>query len=420
MEKIVLSYEHDGDTILDVSNDNLLVHVQPKRTFPLASLEETVQKGLECPIGSEPLKVLAEGCKDVLIVSDDYTRLTPTHRIIPIIIDTLNAIGIKDEQITIMVAQGTHRPMLPEELKQKFGEKVLTRVRVMPHEFDNPQQLISLGRTVNGTDIWINRRLAEADFVLGVGNILPHGYAGFSGGAKIIQPGVSGTITTGQTHWLSVKHGQFLGNSDNPIRKEMELVADQAGLRFIVNTIMNLQGEVVGVVCGDHRAAFQEGAKIAHDIFSVAFPQKADIVITDAFPHVYNLWQGGKALYSARMAVKKGGTIVLAAPCVEGIGDEERFYELLQLHRREIIDLVESGVEKDLFIATPAANVREVCEECDVILVSRGISKHETEAMNFRYANSIQEAVEMAYERQGKTASVITMAGGADLIPHLS
>ena len=124
-------------------------------------------------------------------------------------------------------------------------------------------------------------------------------------------------------------------------------------------------------------------------------------------------------MYSARMLVKPGGTIILAAPCLEGFGDEPRFLELLKLSRREIISLVDTGAEEDLFIATPAAYVVQVREECDVIMVSEGISREESRMIKFRYAADIQEALELALLRRGPEAKVAVMRFGADLIPAI-
>lgn len=419
MLQTALSYKTANDTVVQIPKENLITHLQTAYSTPVKSVENAVKEAIESPAGALPLRLLAKNAKDVLIISDDYTRLTPVDRIIPIIIDLLNDVGISDNQIRIIVAQGTHRAMTAPELEKKFGKPLLKRVPVLAHEFHDPNQLVFLGTTDNGTDIWVNKMVVNSDFVIGVGNILPHSYAGFSGGAKIIQPGVSGTLTTGQTHYLSVRLGQFLGNPNNPIRREMEAVADRAGLKFIVNTVMNMKNEVVAVVGGDHRSAFQVGVQVAREVFTVQFPRLADIVITDAYPHIYNLWQGGKALYSARMAVRKGGTIILIAACVEGFGDEPSFFELLQLEREEIIRRVDVGIEKDLFVATPAANVKEVCQECDVILVTDGIERKDVESVGFKYAKNLDTAIQMAFAKHGRKAKVITMANGADLIPVL-
>ena len=417
MRSIPLNYRAINDAMIEVPDENLLAVLEPKETVALSSLEGELRKGLGFPIGCVPLRVLATGRRNAMILTDDYTRLTPSGRIIPILLDELNSASIPDERIMVMVAQGTHRPMTEAELEKKLGRAVLTRVKVLPHEFGNPQALRYLGKTPNGTEIWINKLVMESDLVIGVANILPHGYAGFSGGAKIIQPGVSGTVTTGQTHWLSVNNGLHIGNPDNPIRREMEQVADTVGLHFIVNTVMNLKSEVVAVVCGDHRKAFLTGAGIAKTIFSAEFPAEADIVVVDSYPHIFNLWQGGRGLYSGRMAVKAGGTILLACPCLEGWADESHFFELLCLTRDEVIRRVDAGEERDLFIATPAANVMQVKEACDIVLVTTGIPREEVTRVGFRFAENVQRGLEMALEKQGPKATVTVMRFGADLIP---
>ena len=159
MRSIPLNYRAIDDAVIEVPDENLLAVLEPKETVGLSSLEGELRKGLAFPIGCVPLRVLATGRRNAMILTDDYTRLTPSGMIIPVLLDELNSAGIPDERIMVMVAQGTHRPMTEAELEKKLGRAVLTRVKVLPHEFGNPQALRYLGKTPNGTEIWINKQI---------------------------------------------------------------------------------------------------------------------------------------------------------------------------------------------------------------------------------------------------------------------
>ena len=248
--EIKFSYRKKRDTAVKIKPGNLLFQVQPKEPPPAVDPVKMLKEALDRPIGTPPLEQLVRREDRVLIIIDDYTRPTPTQIILPVLIDRLNKAGIPDSRITIMTAAGTHRPMTKEELTAKCGENVFGRIHVLNHEFDRMENLVDLGKTPNGTDIHINRLVLDSDFIISVGNIIPHAYAGFSGGSKSIQPGVSGELTTNQTHYLTErlkinrKPGMNLGNANNPIRQEMDEVARKVALRFIVNTVLDSSNRV--------------------------------------------------------------------------------------------------------------------------------------------------------------------------------
>jgi lipopolysaccharide export system protein LptA len=209
-------------------------------------VETILRRSLAHPIGTRPLRDLVAGKENVVIVADDNTRLTPTHLIIPILLNEMNAAGIPDSKISVVIALGTHRFMTEEEILKKFGEEVVRRVPVINHPFKDPKELVDLGTTANGTRIQVNKRVYEADFKIGVGSIVPHHIPGFAGGSKIVQPGVCGEQTTADTHLLSVRAKRsYLGILDNPVRVELDIIARKVGLHTILNTVLDKNGEVV-------------------------------------------------------------------------------------------------------------------------------------------------------------------------------
>ncbi len=183
--------------------------------------------------------------------------------------DELNKAGIPDKDITVLIALGTHRYMSQEEIRDCFGKEVTRRVKILNHERKDKANLINVGSTPSGISIGVNKITYKADYLIGVGSIVPHSLAGYGGGAKIVQPGICSWETTGKTHLLPMKKDEFfalVGNPENKVRLEMEEVARIVGLNFIVNVVLNSEGEIVKVVSGDPVKAHREGIKVAKEI----------------------------------------------------------------------------------------------------------------------------------------------------------
>ncbi|MBP2667737.1 MAG: larA 1, partial [Firmicutes bacterium] len=277
--KVKIPYGKDN-LEFNVAAKNLIGVYSPKNIRGVADVSQEIVRSLGAPIGTKSLRELARGAKKVVLVADDNTRLTPTDKIIPILLNELNAAGIRDEQVTVIIALGTHRPMTDKEIMTKYGEEVVHRVSVKNHNFRDPDLMVDLGTTPNGTHIKVNREAYEADFKIGIGSIVPHYIPGFAGGAKIVQPGISAEQTTAETHLLSTcEPRSFLGIRDNPVRIELNSIAKAVGLHTIVNTVLNCHGEVVGAFFGDVVEAFNVGVELAREVYSVELPEVADIVV---------------------------------------------------------------------------------------------------------------------------------------------
>lgn len=233
----------------------LLIDIlQPRiKSHPETTNNKIIKLGLEQPINSSGLKDLIKKGQKILIIVDDYTRTTPNNLILPILMEKLHLVGISRKDIKLLVASGTHRKMSQEEKKKKYGKDIVNNYEILDHNCHDDKSLVKLDTTKQGTEIWINREVLKADFVIGIGQIVPHRVAGFSGGSKIIQPGVCGPITTGQTHWLSAKYkgSEIIGKINNPIREEINEIGETAGLKFIINTICDGLGNVFRCVCGE-------------------------------------------------------------------------------------------------------------------------------------------------------------------------
>lgn len=365
--------------------------------FDVAS---AVRDALCSPIGSPRLSQIAAGAGNVVIISDDATRPTPVSLILPRVLAELAAAGVAERSITVVMANGTHRAMTPEEIRAKLGPSPAARLRVVNHDY-RAGDLVDMGTTPSGVPVMINRVVAQADLVIGIGSIVPHRYCGWSGGAKIVQPGVCGEDTTVATH-LMITHddGVRLGNVENVVRHEMEAVAARAGLRFIVNVAQDAAGRVAAVVAGDPVAAHRAGVACAERVCAVHIPERADVVVAGSFPADMNLWQAGKALYTSDLAAADGGVIVLVTPAREGIGEHPEFGALIPKSRQTILRMLEAGEVSDRLGAAAALAVRLVADRHTIILVTDGMTPHEVRAIGCEHfaSSRLQQAVDRAME----------------------
>lgn len=397
--------------------------ISPKAIPPVPDEREEILRAMREPIGMPSIpEVLGDPAgKKVAIVVDDNTRVTPVSRILPVVVDELNRYGIQDSQITVIIALGSHRYMTEEEIQQRVGIECYARLRVINHEYQNPEELTYCGTTKFGSPVYVNRTFVESDFGMCIGNIIPHFVAGWSGGAKSIQPGICGVETTAAVHLnSSLDWPERFGNAENDIRLDIEEIAKKAGLKFILNTILNLNEEVVHIVGGEPRAAHRKGVKYAQEVYQQEVTVRPDVVIVGSYPANRDLWQAGKALAAGCMSVRKNGTIILAAPCFEGAYPEHP--EVMQLGTMdpvEIFNLSKHGKFPDVVGSTGYISAGVMRQMAKVILVSEGIDQETTEYLGYHYAASLAEAIKMARGFEGEAATFGVLTHGADLVPRV-
>jgi nickel-dependent lactate racemase len=419
LQSITLHYGQEKQQIT-IPRQNLLDEAGMRAVEPATNLDVVIEAALAAPIGSRPLEELAHGAQRVVILVDDLTRPTPAHQLLPAVLRRLAEAGISPEMIDILVATGTHRPMTQAELAAKVGADILATYRVVNHDYRQADSLVHRGSTPSGIPITLNRRVAEADFVIAVGNIVPHRYCGWAGGAKMIQPGVGGEATTAATHLMITKDpGARLGVVENWVRHEMEAVAEQANLKFIVNTILDRHANIVDVVAGDFRLAFRQGVDRAGHVYSAALRGQADIVLCSAYPSDINFWQAGKALYSADLVVREGGIIILASPCYEGVGEHQEFVELLQYDYDSLDGMINRGEVKDRIGAAAALAVALVKARAAIWLVTTNISADEVAHMGSRRFETMQAALDTALQVKGDMAQVTILHEATEILPIL-
>jgi nickel-dependent lactate racemase len=387
-------------------------------TPPPADFTTRLVTLLDQPLGCKPLREMAGDAKRVAIISDDATRPTPAAQIIPHILAELADGGIREEAISFVLANGSHRAMTDTEIAAKLGKATAAKFRVINHNH-RAADLVDMGCTHSGIPICVNRAVAGADLVIGIGSIVPHRYCGWSGGAKIVQPGVCGEETTVATHLMITKDpGVRLGNVENVVRHEMEAVAEQAGLRFIINTVLNSSGQIVDVVAGDPVRAHRVGVETAMKTCAVTVPGRAEIVVAGSHPADLNFWQAGKSLYTADLVTSDDGAIILVTPAWEGLGEHVEFGALLALEYDEIMRRLGDGMVVDRLSAAAALAVRMAARGRRIVLVTDGLTAAEVAEMGFIHypVARLQAAIDHELRRHPR-GKMLVLKEAPDILP---
>ncbi len=401
---------------------NLVGVYSPHDVEPVRDVPAEIRRALAAPIGALPLREQLRGKRDVVFVADDNTRLTPTDLLLPILLDECNAAGVPDSAVRVIIALGTHRFMTDAEILAKFGAETLRRVAVTNHPYKDMDSLVDLGTTPNGGRILINRAVVEADFKMGIGSIVPHHIPGYAGGAKIIQPGVSGEETTAYTHLLSVQAPRsYLGVLENPVRLELDAMARKVGMNTILNTVLNRYGRVVQAFFGDTAEAFRAGVARSREVYDVPVPEEADIVLSSSHPCDLEFWQAHKTLYPSDLAVKEGGIVIVVTPCYEGVaGTHGNMLEMTPYGSRRLREMVSAGQLEDEVGAALAIAWAQVREREEVWMVSDGICSEEAAKLGFRHFASVQEALDAALAQKGTAARVTVLTHAPDMLPRIA
>jgi nickel-dependent lactate racemase len=303
------------------------------RFHPLPAIEqpaEAVREALRSPIGCAPLRGIAAGRRDACLVTSDITRPVPSALLIPPLLEELRAAGLPPERVTILVGTGLHRANTPDELREMLGREVVkSGARIVNHVARNADEQEYRGRTDRGTPVYIDRVYVESDLKVAVSLVEPHLMAGFSGGRKALCPGICGMET------IRCFHGPRLLEPDdscagvldgNPVHEESLAVATLAGRpHFTVNVTLDESRRLTGVFAGEFEACHLAAVRRSVAQSKVAIPDPIDVVVTTNAGHPLDLtfYQGVKGMIAAVPILKKGGTILIAHECAEGLGGEE-------------------------------------------------------------------------------------------------
>lgn len=421
--KVTLDY---GKTGLDVTlpADRLLapplaIRDAPPLADPQAALDEAIRN----PTGTKPLAELATGKKSACVVVCDITRPVPNQLILPPVLRTVEAAGVPREGITILVATGLHRPNEGDELVELVGEHVAKTYRCLNHHGKAKDEHDYLGTTDNGVPIWIDNRYTRAELKITTGLIEPHLMAGYSGGRKVICPGIAGLET------VKVWHGpRFLEHpkadagivEGNPVHAENTKIALKVGCDFIVNVCIDGKRRVTWLGAGDMIKAWERGVAFCREVVKAGVPRPADVVVTSCagYPLDTTWYQAVKGLTGALPIVRQGGTIVLAASLTEGLGSPEFRAHLAAYEASGRYDkpYETETCEMDEWQLVMA---KKVLAHCKVKVVTHGLPAAELRRCRVEPAESVERAVADSLAEYGPDATLAVIPKGPYVLPYV-
>lgn len=375
-----------------------------------------VAESLKRPIGTPPLRELVGPGQTVCIITSDVTRPLPTATVLPPVMDELHAAGVADQNVLLAIALGSHRPQSEEELRHIMGP-YYGKLRVLNGD---SKGLVHYGTTSNGTPVDILEEVAHADVRIGLGNVEYHYFAGYSGGAKAIMPGVSTFEAIQANHSLMVDPAAHAGNAQSPVRLDLEEACRMVGLDFIVNVVLDEQKRVVGCACGDFVAAHRVACKELDRLYGCELREKADIVVVSqgGAPKDLNLYQLQKALDNAKHPVRDGGVIILVGSCAEGLGQPT--FERWMREASSPHDVVEHLQRHFELGGHKAAAIAQIEERASVYLVS-DMPNELVRSCFMTPFDTVQAALDAAMASQrkslGREPRVLIMPHGGSTLP---
>ena len=383
--------------------------------------QEIVERALDNPIGSPSLEELAKGKKNVVIISSDHTRPVPSHVTMPILLRRLREAN-PDVDITILIATGFHRATTHEELVQKYGEKIVREEKIVVHDSRDDAAMADLGRLPSGGALKINRLAVEADLLIAEGFIESHFFAGFSGGRKSILPGIASATTVMANHcseFIASPHARTGILKNNPIHRDMLYAAQQAGLAFILNVVINAEKKVIAAFAGDSEKAHLTGCEFVLKMAEVK-AKPSDIVVTTngGYPLDQNIYQSVKGMTAAEANCKEGGVIIMVSACNDGHGGQS-FYENLRdaASPRALLERIAKVPRNETIPDQWEMQIlARILDKFTVIMVTDMCSPEMIREMHMEHAYTFEEALKRAFELKGKDAGVTVIPDGVSVI----
>jgi len=361
----------------------------------------TIKKSLSHPAGTVPLEQLAQPGKKVSILVDDYTRKTPARLLITEVLQTLKSAGVKPEDITIIIALGTHRPMTSTEINLKLGDDVQGKYCVINVSAEDEGEFTYLGVTPSGIPVWILRALLAADLRIGLGMITPHMDAGFSGGAKIVLPGACSMKTVDAFHALAIRQPENqLGNPEAHLRKELEhFVSRWVPLHFILNLILTPDEQVYECVAGEAVSAHREGIAYARVVYGVPVRRRYPLVLANCYPYAHDLWQSMKGLWCGELLTQNEGTLVLLAHASEGNSNYPMLPKYIGQDPDELLAELTRDQTADPKAAATGILVGKMKQRIRLALVSQALTREDALQMGFDWYPDLSSALEEEFTK---------------------
>jgi nickel-dependent lactate racemase len=394
--------------VLNIPDKNILNVIPEGSASPVLDEGKIITGALENPIKSGKLREIASGKKTACIIASDITRLCPSYKFLPLLVGELRKGGIEEKNILVVLGLGIHRGHSSNEKKRIVGDDIYKSIETVDSDASKSKLI---GHTSKGTPVEIFERVLEYDLLIATGNIEYHYFAGYSGGAKAVMPGICSKNSIQSNHSMMLDErsaaGRFL---DNPVREDIEEAGKLAGIDFIFNVILKDKKRIIAAVAGKNNDAYLEGIKKYESIYASEVESAADIVIASqgGYPKDMNLYQSHKALENVKGITADNGTIILLASCCEGFGNDT--FEQWMTGRNDYDYLNEKISRKFVLGGHKAVAISKILTKKDVLLYS-DFPQQETEKIGFKKIEDIQEYLDERISQNTKIKITIVPTG---------
>ena len=419
--RVRLAYGKTGLTV-ELPDDGTTV-IEPEYLPGLPDERGALLNAIRNPIGATPLRRTISREQTVAISVCDVTRPMPSATVLPVLLGELA--HVPNDRITILVATGTHRADTPEELETMLGSDVARNYRVVNHDAFDKEHLRYAGDTPDGIPIWLNRRWLESDVRITTGFVEPHFFAGFSGGPKMVAPGLAGLDTTMRLHSASLigdPSSTWGITEGNPVHDAIRQVARQTGVHFGVDVSINRDRKITSVYAGELFAVHKAACHTAKRTAMRPVDEPFDVVVTTngGYPLDLNLYQAVKGMSAAAQVVRDGGAIICAAECSDGIPDHGEYGKILAARKspEELLEMINQPDHSrhDQWQVQLQAQIQL---RARVLVKSSYLSPDQVRAAHLVPIEDLQASIWESIETQGPDARVCVLPEGPQTIPYL-
>ncbi len=387
--------------------------------------EAILRAAIELP-GGDLREFLAGAPSPLLVVVNDATRPTPSADVLRVLQADLQVwLEAPDHQLAFVIATGTHRVALPEEIDHIFGPEFARAHsnRVFCHDARDTDQLVHLARTARGTEIWVNRLLAEARSVLVINSVEPHYFAGYTGGRKSLFPGLAGYETVWANHKLSMEAGsETLVLAGNPVHEDLEdaMAVGTAGKRvFSIQVVLDKDHRIGFAAAGSLEDTFRQAIAVADRQFVLDIERPYEVVVAVA-PHPMdcNFYQTNKAIQSGALAVKEGGILIVVSECPFGLGENQTLFDMLAAAVSPAEALAQADQEEYRLGVQQATRVAAILDRAEIWAVT-SLRDEDVRAMFMTPFADVQTAVDAALAELGDDAQVLFLKEASITVPRV-
>lgn len=421
MAEVHYSYKYGhGYKDFTLQQEHVIGEIKMADIPPLENLEQAVLDAIYHPIACEPIDKLLQPGQKVAFICNDPTRVANSHDFMPILVREMNRLGIRDEDMRIVFALGTHRKMTLEEMTEAVGEDVAARLPMYNSDCNAQEDFEYFGETSFGTPVWLNKLICDVDLVIMTGTIVHHFFSGFGGGRKAVLPGVAAMETIRRNHSLMMSPETRLGKlHGNPVYDDqmegVRLFAKKHRL-FLFNAILDAKKRFLKIFAGDWDKAHLEACRFVDMVYGAEIDEPADIVIASCggYPKDINIYQLQKTMDNAWCAVREGGVVIIIGECEEGSGSAALEKAL---EEDPSPDAIKAKLEKNFVIgAHKAYAITRLMKKAKFILVS-SLDKGLAEKLLFESVNSVDEAISAAEKYVGENYRILLMPQGSLTVP---